>query len=339
MKTRINILCAVSFMIMIGLSSCNEQKKLNLEDIPSSIWAYFSPDGNSILYGTMYDNGVESLGMSDAHIYNIKTRSDNQICSDYWIIKAVVSPNGKRLAVFPNFGTEVNVYDLDNYENEIFHKDINIMLTGGNNIFSPNGDRMVMYVNDTARILNLDAETEICKLDGSDFDLDSDDVRVMTINPSFSSDGKQIVSSLLDKIVFWDSETGAMIRHFDFDKMMVCPTFSADGKHIICTSVDMQGEELSNQDLVIMDATTGNIINSVSLPNAGLCFASYSPQGKWIAVSSFGSSVVYDVASCKPVEAIETAELFMVNTISFSPDDNQLIYVSPEGTVKVLNLK
>ena len=148
---------------------------------------------------------------------------------------------------------------------------------------------------------------------------------------SFSADGKRIASASDDFTVrIWDVETGSLVRVWEND-LMFCKfaTFSPDGNVVV---------SVYHEALVVWDANTGESIRTIPV-KPGFEFLSFSPDGKMLALSSFGIGVVVimDVDSGSIITTLHAHKDSVCSAV-FSPDGRGVVSASLDGTVIVWNL-
>lgn len=346
-RTKLFAVCGILVFVALCMASCNHQPKekegeitenkawfaaegLLDKELPPCDWAYISPDGSHVLYKTTFDTPLQEGCIGNVYVYDTKTRESKHVSSGGWLTCAAYSPKGDKIATFSNLSSRVDICDAKTCD-DLCGFDIGWSVFPSPYVFSPDGEKVVFYANDTARIWDVASERELCVLDGS-----SDKVEGMVLDPYFSPDGKQIVASLGDRIMVWNSEDGKIIR--SFEAMSFLPSFSPDGKRIVYASITSLDEDFQTNRIRIIDAVTGETALDIDLPEVTFACVVYSPNGKWIAVSCIeeGKILVYDAETGEFVMDIESERF--VNTLSFSPDDRQMIYVSNDS-VYVCNVR
>lgn len=346
--TKYFALWGIMLFIALGIAGCNHKPKekkgeitenearfavaegLLDKELPTCEWAYISPDASHVVYKTAFDTPLQEGCIGSVYMYDVKTRESKHVFSGGWLTNAVYSPKGDKIATFSNLSSKVNICDAKTGD-DLCGLDIDLSFSPSPYVFSPDGEKVVFYANDTARIWEVATKRELCVLDGS-----SDRVEGMLVDPSFSPDGKQIVASLGDKIMVWNSEDGKIIR--SFEAMSFLPSFSPDGKRIVYASILSLDEDIQTNRIKIIDAVTGESALDIDLPEVTFGWVVFSPNGKWIAVSCIeeGKILIYDAETGGFLMEIKS-EIF-VNTLSFSPDDRQMIYVSNDSVyVRDLN--
>lgn len=158
---------------------------------------------------------------------------------------------------------------------------------------------------------------------------------------SFSPDGKYIVSASIGVINLWDVNSGVCIKTFTRPEYFKFASFSPDGKYIVSVSTLYVGR-LYLHTRTLWDINNGVCINKFKkITSSDICFVTYSPDGKCMALPDNYEIKLYD----KDDKGYEEGGITfighknIVQSISFSPNGKYIVSASRDGTIKVWDVK
>jgi WD40 repeat protein len=148
---------------------------------------------------------------------------------------------------------------------------------------------------------------------------------------SYSPDGKWLVTSTSVGIKIYDASTLTPIHPSAAESWTGTPVFSPDGKMVAYQTVD--------KNLVIMDISTGQVIQTISGPMAVYNSMAFSPDWKILATTSVGDNTakLWDVATGSLLQTLN-GHTKPVTLLVFSPDGQTLATSSYDDTLKLWNV-
>jgi eukaryotic-like serine/threonine-protein kinase len=149
---------------------------------------------------------------------------------------------------------------------------------------------------------------------------------------SFSADGQRLaVGPRYEPVVIWNlaTETSVLTRTANRNRSV---EFSPDSSRLLI--------QHSEPRLMIFDAVAGQAYVEVDCESTPQ-FSTWSPDGKWIAFTTYNSNRVTVISSDLPkqVFAIASQSNGPVETICFSPDSKQLVAGTRAGSVVAWNMQ
>ena len=300
---------------------------LTLQGHTDIVWcATFSPDGKYIASGSR-DHTIQVWDAQTGNLVlgPLKMHTD-------WVWCVAFSPNGRWLA---SGSVDKTILVLD--------------ATTGKVVAGPfkehtDSVRSVAFSPDGKQIASGSHDNTMCVWDAQTGNLIMGPLKGHTsfvMSVVFSPDGKLIASGSLDKTVrVWNVKSGRLVhgplsRH---THIIFFVAFSPDGKIII--SATRYGE------VCVWDATTGALVSGPSQKHVeGVLVVAFTPNSTWSAVSPDGRWIaglghddsqiqVYNLKTGQFVATMKQHS-YTVNTITFSPDSNQILSTSYDKTVHV----
>lgn len=178
---------------------------------------------------------------------------------------------------------------------------------------------------------------------------------------AWSPDGNLVASSTSSEnnVHIWNPVTGETVMVLDMPTgitgnkldMALHVQWTQDGKHLLTMTGDRYTLGSQDFDVLLWDATTGELLSSVEIPNntapesgdLGVTFVNY-PTGaaakiapgsrKLATLGGDNTAVIWD-ADWKNFELVLSGHSQSVNSVDWSPDETKLVTTSLDGTVRV----
>ncbi len=169
---------------------------------------------------------------------------------------------------------------------------------------------------------------------------------------AFSPDGKRLLTSVVStscncvyeiRANIWDTSTGqelqALTSGFPYDSAGVGESpaaFSPDGTRVVAATVPSSAR--GEFQAIEWDASTGKELVRFTGHTGTITGVAFSPDGKWLATSSYDRSVrIWDSATGQQLLVL-TGHRQAVAGLAFAPDGRHLATASWDGTASVWNL-
>ncbi len=225
------------------------------------------------------------------------------------------SPDGKLLAIGTGNGNEgeVNIYNVLTGE-KIQSFNIGYVRSIA---FSPDG-KLIAVAADNAGTVIYDSNTgeQIKSLKGK--------TNVSSI--SFSKDGNYLGVAALYETYIFDVKTFGQLVYFKTKTYDSQISFDPNGNSFLIAN---------SEGIFTYDLPTGNPLNS-STPNwKSVLSASHSPNGKFLAIGTLDSTILYDIANNKPTKLYEG----FTNSVSFSPNGDFLVITTESKGAMIFNIQ
>ncbi|MBN1430504.1 MAG: hypothetical protein JXB07_19190 [Anaerolineae bacterium] len=145
---------------------------------------------------------------------------------------------------------------------------------------------------------------------------------------AYSPDGTKLASGGRFEVILWDPAMGKKLKSITVNAYVFRISWSPDSHYLAVV-----GDGSSKIDLV--DADTGSIKTRISTPGgAALWAATYSPNGKWIAVGNYkGNITILDAESLAVLEEDSVTAKGSACDMEFSPDSKLLASCNGSGDI------
>jgi WD40 repeat protein len=141
---------------------------------------------------------------------------------------------------------------------------------------------------------------------------------------AWSPDGTRIASINRDQSVqIWDAATGQVQRVFHQFPTPRWLAWSPDG-----TRLAVDGPETGM--VQILEVQSGRTLVSDRLNTAGFGVAVWSPDGKWLALGTYASTVLLWRADGVSAPRVYFGHRFAVNSLAWSPDGTRIVSVGSD---------
>lgn len=190
--------------------------------------------GNKIVTASADDSITVWDAVNNTILYQMLELTPNVTSSSF-------SPDDERIAVTCYSTVHIWNSDLDEWWNDDLNQLWPIVVENGHrelticSSFSPNSKDIVSGSKDGELIIwKVKTGRKLVKLNGKGFNHKS------AINSvSYSQDGKYIVSASEDgRVNIWESNSGEIIRSYQFNTPVLCSSFSPNGKKIVIGLID-----------------------------------------------------------------------------------------------------
>lgn len=291
----------------------------------------FDPDGKAVIYMNFSADGSElvicfedgTVCNRDIKTHHERTRSGFKFARGLRLM--TFSPDGYYLVGQTIFSTRIGLWDTGSGKTVLDIRDVTCLIIAST--FSPKSERLALgFENGTIRVVDIESKT-------STFLLGGHHAGVNCI--AFSADGKQLVSTSLDRRVhFWDVDAELRKRNImpadsslDIHDITTL-SFSPDGTQIITGSTDgtIYFIDAESWDTVVgpLQAHDGNVLH--------VCF---TQQGeRMLSCSTDQTILVSSVTSGSPIIRLRSDDhTFFI--AAFSPDGTRIVGGSSDGTLHV----
>lgn len=278
--------------------------------------------------------------------------------NDSTVTAAVFSPDGRHVVTSSANGT-AQVWDTNTWEVITSFEGHTGRINSAE--FSPDGIWIVTASNDgTAKVWEVETGMLITSFEKHTSGVQSatfspDGLSIATVNPE---DGTKIWNIITSEIIasfdsgagggYWavfspDGERILIGGVIDGDErvrisnIMTRELIASSDQYGFSGSFSPDGDQIviSNGDVSILDAWSGELLTTIELPGYLKTHAEFSPDGSQIAVSSIDGSVyILDVETGIMIASFKE-HLDFVNSVTYSPDGLFIITASDDGTARV----
>jgi WD40 repeat protein len=164
------------------------------------------------------------------------------------------------------------------------------------------------------------------------------------LSVAYSPDGKRLAAAGEGAAVLWESATGEVALTLRGHKgVLFRVAFSPDGRRLVTGGSDGK--------LLVRHLGSGRECLWLDEPNSRVAFASFSPDGRWLAATVLsrtgtrppgwlGELRVWDAATGKGHRVLGGTEREgVVYAVGFSPDGRRLATTHEDGTVRVWSVR
>jgi WD40 repeat protein len=288
----------------------------------------FSPDGTKIVTASVDKTARIWEAESGRELRKLEGHTDE-------IFSAFFSPDGKSV-VTASADRTARIFNVESGKTlKVFRaRDGYTFLSPFSVVrfasFSPDGKEIVVALEKTARIWNVETKEERLQLKGHT-DISPPGVRqsYWIASAVFSPDGQTIATAgFADTFVrIWDAKSGKELRRLkDTFSPITSAFFSPDGKQIVASSY---------AGVRVWDAVSSKVLQEFSvLKRKSFYFAEFSPDGAKIATSGNSAVQVWDAKSEEELKKLEGYS-GNVQSVAFSPDGKRIVAPCLDGTVKI----
>lgn len=267
--------------------------------------------------GTKSDNTTPPRPTASTKLLTIDLELVKSFNSNGFVHSLTFSPDEKLLAVDGSNGQgkgEVNIYDMVTGEKV---KSFDVYGYTRSIAFSPDGKLFAIAADDAGTdIYNLKTGDKTKSLKG----------KTNVISISFSKDGSYLGVAALYETYIFDVKTFGQLVYFKTKTSDSQISFHPNGKSFLIAN---------SEGIFTCDLPTGNPINS-STPNwRSVMSVSHSPNGKYLAIGTLDSTILYDIARNKPTKLYEG----FTASVSFSPNGDFLVITADLKGAMIFNIQ
>jgi WD40 repeat protein len=189
--------------------------------------------------------------------------------------------------------------------------------TGGNGgvALSPDGTQLVRVENDEIKFIDPMTAKELKSVSFPDAEMHN-------VELAFTSDGRLLAAGAEDKkLKVWDITSKSERVKATTQNNFAIIKFSSDGRLVAVGD---------NYVVHVWDTSSGKEVSTITVPNSGVyqenggVFSAFTPDGKRLATSGFGTQTyVWDVDTGKQVQQFK-GRTNMAYAVAFSEDGTQL---------------
>jgi len=275
----------------------------------------FSPDSR-LLAAAGGNNTVKVWEVANGREAQTLTGGQASFMNAFGFTYVAFSADGKKLVAISD---AVRVWDTSSWKETVSLQmaDINPSgMTGGvGGALSADGNQLARVNGDKIQFIDLVSGRETRSIDLPDNRMDSAEL-------AFAPDGHLLVAGINDKkMKVWDMTSKAEPVQAPTQKEFSIIKFSADGRFIaLC----------ENYTVKIWEVATGRALPTLNVPNTGVfveyggVFANFSPDGKKLATSGFGTQTfLWEAETGKQLQQMK-GRTNMAYAVAFSADGTQL---------------
>jgi WD40 repeat protein/uncharacterized caspase-like protein len=227
------------------------------------------------------------------------------------------SSDGRKLVTISD---SIHVWDTSSWRETTTIQTSNLnpgALTGGGGgvALSADGSQLARVDNDQIKFIDTASGKELRSVS-------LPDSQMQDVELSFTSDGRLFAAGINDKkLKVWDVTSKSERVQAATQKDFAAIKFSSDGRLVAVSD---------NYLVRIWEASTGKQLATINVPNIGVyqetggVFAAFTPDGKRLATSGFGTQTyLWDVDTGKQVQQLK-GRTNMAYAVAFSEDGTQL---------------
>ena len=143
---------------------------------------------------------------------------------------------------------------------------------------------------------------------------------------AFSPDGRTVLSGG-GELVLWEVATGEMLHTFEANSSIIFSVaFSPDGQTILSGGVTRDSEDENSElrgELILWDATTGEMLHTFDELDSGILDVAFSPDGQTI-LSGGGELILWDATTGEILHTFEGHKPGIWG-VAFSPDGQTIL--------------
>jgi WD40 repeat protein/uncharacterized caspase-like protein len=291
--------------------STGGQNSMNL----SPVFA-FSPDSR-LLAAAGGNNSIRIWDVTTGRDVQTLTSAGGGFMSALGVSFVGFSNDGRRLVTISD---SIHVWDTSSWHETTTIQNSTIStggFTGGSGgvALSADGSQLARFDNDQIKFIDTASGKELRSVS-------LPDSQMQTVELSYTSDGRLLGAGVNDKKVkVWDVNSKAERVQAPTQNDFALIRFSSDGRLVAVAD---------NYLVRIWETGSGKQLAAITVPNSGVyqenggVFAAFSPDGKRLATSGFGTQTyLWDVETGKQVQKM-TGRTNMAYAVAFSEDGTQL---------------
>jgi len=276
----------------------------------------FSPDSR-LLAASVGNNSVKIWDVTTGREVQTLTSAGASFMGAFGVSFVGFSNDGRRLVTVSD---AIHVWDTSTWREASTIQNTNLNPSGftgggGGVALNADGSQLARVDNDQIKFIEVASGKELKSVS-------LPDSRMQDVELSFTADGRLVAAGVHDKkLKVWDVSSKSERVQTPTQKDFTLIKFSSDGRLVAVAD---------NYLVRVWEVDSGKQLASITVPNTGIyqeyggVFAAFSPDGKRLATSGFGTQTfVWEVDSGKQVQKM-TGRTNMAYAVAFSEDGTQL---------------
>jgi len=276
----------------------------------------FSPDSR-LLAASAGNNSVKIWDVTTGREVQTLTSAGASFMGAFGVSFVGFSNDARRLVTVSD---AIHVWDTSTWREASTIQNTNLNPSGftgggGGVALNADGSQLARVDNDQIKFIEVASGKELKSVS-------LPDSRMQDVELSFTADGRLVAAGVHDKkLKVWDVGSKSERVQTPTQKDFTLIKFSSDGRLVAVAD---------NYLVRVWEVDSGKQLASITVPNTGIyqeyggVFAAFSPDGKRLATSGFGTQTfVWEVDSGQQVQKM-TGRTNMAYAVAFSEDGTQL---------------
>ena len=275
----------------------------------------FSPDSR-LLAASGGNNSIKIWDVTTGHEVQTLTGASGSFMGAFGVAFVGFSADGRKLVTVSD---SIRVWDTSTWKEASAIQTANLnpgsMMGGGGGALNSDGSQLARVDNDQIKFIDPISGKELKSVS-------LPDSQMQDVELAFTSDGRLVAAGVHDKnLKVWDVGSKSESVQAPIQKDFALIKFSSDGRLVAVAD---------NYLVRIWEVSTGKQIAGITVPNTGVyqeyggVFAAFTPDGKCLATSGFGTQTyIWEVETGKQVQQFK-GRTNMAYAVAFSEDGTQL---------------
>jgi WD40 repeat protein len=151
--------------------------------------------------------------------------------------------------------------------------------------------------------------------------------------PRFHTEGDVCALAFASDGSLWSVDESGVLRHWSADGTTLTRHFLSDLETLWCFSPDAKLLASANDDLLVWDATDGQLLHRIAQP-CWVTALAFSPDGRTIVTGHDDGSLRFWDARGQALVGEITAPASAISAIAYSPDGNTLVTAAEDRVVR-----